>query len=234
MWPVVYEQRQTNILNDNYNTDGACYGCYRGQTFKRVEKAAKRLDWSRPMLAHIYGLLGERTYAKQIAVVRRQGGFGRINPIWCGQKYRKGGQTSESIGINIGTHCLSLFANCRSQFLLDFFGICLKLFVRTESTAFHEFAYQFGLAICFMREKHPTTCGHRVACASVYLNEPAAVHLSPATSRKEALTASRLHASDPSKNDNTNGDGRVCVCAWGCACARVRMCVCVWCVCNIR
>ena len=44
--------------------------------------------------------------------------------------------------------CLSQLANCRSQFLLDRLVRSLKLFVSTESTSRHEFASQFGLAIC--------------------------------------------------------------------------------------
>ena len=41
--------------------------------------------------------------------------------------------------------CLSLFANGRSQFLLDRLERCLKLLVSIESTSCHEFASQFGL-----------------------------------------------------------------------------------------
>ena len=43
--------------------------------------------------------------------------------------------------------CLSVLSNCRSQFLIERFGKCLKLFVSTDSTSCHEFASQFGLAI---------------------------------------------------------------------------------------
>ena len=43
--------------------------------------------------------------------------------------------------------CLSAFANCRLQFLLDLLGRCLKLSVLAESISCHEFAFQFGLAI---------------------------------------------------------------------------------------
>ena len=43
--------------------------------------------------------------------------------------------------------CLSMFANCRSQFLLDRFGRCLFTVRIVDSTSFHEFASQFGLAI---------------------------------------------------------------------------------------
>ena len=42
---------------------------------------------------------------------------------------------------------MSLFANCRSQFLLDRLGRCLKLFVSTVIPSSHEFASQFGLVI---------------------------------------------------------------------------------------
>ena len=42
--------------------------------------------------------------------------------------------------------CLSTFADCRSQFLLDRLGRCLKLIVSSGSTSCHEFASQFGLA----------------------------------------------------------------------------------------
>ena len=40
---------------------------------------------------------------------------------------------------------LSQLSNCRSQFLLDRLGKCLKLFVSTESTSSDEFASQLGL-----------------------------------------------------------------------------------------
>ena len=38
------------------------------------------------------------------------------------------------------------FADCRSQFLLDRLGRCLKLIVSYRGTSSHEFASQFGLA----------------------------------------------------------------------------------------
>ena len=50
--------------------------------------------------------------------------------------------------------CRSTFADCRSQFLLDRLGRCLKLTVSYRGTSSHEFASQFGLAF-FIREKHP-------------------------------------------------------------------------------
>ena len=91
-----------------------------------------------------------------------------------------------------------------------------------EITASHEFASQFGLAI-FLCAKNTQNY------AIIYLNEPAKGHCSPATSRKWALTASRLHASDPSNSDNTNGDGGVCVCVGVrlCDSVIVHVCACV-------
>ena len=48
--------------------------------------------------------------------------------------------------------CLSVLANCRSQFLLHCRGRCIKLFIATDSTSCHEFAPQFGLAFFYMRK----------------------------------------------------------------------------------
>ena len=42
------------------------------------------------------------------------------------------------------------FADCRSQFLLDRLGRCLKLIVSYRGTSSHEFASQFGLAFFFI------------------------------------------------------------------------------------
>ena len=41
------------------------------------------------------------------------------------------------------------FADCRSQFLLDRLGRCLKLIVSYRGTSSHEFASQFGLAFFY-------------------------------------------------------------------------------------
>ena len=87
-----------------------------------------------------------------------------------------------------------MLANCRSQFLLDRLGRCLKLFASTLGPSSHDVASQFGLAQFFLREKHPKTHGNRVARVSVYL-----------THRKGSVTASRLVARDPSNSDNLNG-----------------------------
>ncbi len=64
-----------------------------------------------------------------------------------------------------------MLANCRSQFLLDRLGRCLKLFVSTESISCFEFASQFGLAGFFILEKHPKLSRMPIARTNVYLNE---------------------------------------------------------------
>ena len=48
--------------------------------------------------------------------------------------------------------CLSTFANCRSQFLLDRLGRCLELIVSSRGTSCHEFASQFGLEFFYTRK----------------------------------------------------------------------------------
>ena len=48
--------------------------------------------------------------------------------------------------------CRSTFADCRSQFLLDRLGRCLKLIVSYRGTSSHELASQFGLAIFYTRK----------------------------------------------------------------------------------
>ena len=64
--------------------------------------------------------------------------------------------------------CLSVFANCRSQFLLDRLGRCLKLFVSTDSTSCHEFASKFGLAICIYAKKNQKTIANTESPARLF------------------------------------------------------------------
>ena len=63
---------------------------------------------------------------------------------------------------------MSLFANYRWQFLLDRLGKCLKLFVSTEGTSSHEFAYQFDLAIFYTR-KTPNHLAETVSPARTFI-----------------------------------------------------------------
>ena len=93
---------------------------------------------------------------------------------------------------------MSLFANCWSQFYLDHFGRCLKLFISTERTSSHEFASQFGLARFLYAKNTKKTRGKRVGRASLFewtSDQPRLI-----ASRKGALTASRIDASCPSNN----------------------------------
>ena len=85
--------------------------------------------------------------------------------------------------------CLSQLANCRSQFLLDRLGRCLKLFVSTESTSCHEFASQFGLANFVYVKNTQNYREYRVARATVYLNEAATSHWSPAEPVKRGVNS---------------------------------------------
>ena len=50
--------------------------------------------------------------------------------------------------------CRSTFADCRSQFLLDRLGRCLKLIVSYRGTSSHEFASQFGLEFVYTRKTY--------------------------------------------------------------------------------
>ena len=67
---------------------------------------------------------------------------------------------------------MSLFANYRTQFLLDRLGRYLKLFVSTVGHSYHEIASHFGLAILYKRKTSKNYCGTE-SPASVQLNEPA-------------------------------------------------------------
>ena len=77
--------------------------------------------------------------------------------------------------------CVSMLANCMSQFLLDRLGRYLKLFVSTESISCHEFASQFGLAFFWYPKNNQNYREYLVPRANVYLNEAASGHCSPVT-----------------------------------------------------
>ena len=119
-----------------------------------------------------------------------------------------------------------MLANCRSHFLLDRLGRCLKLLVSNDSTSCHEFASQFGLDILFFLYAKNTQNyrEYRVVHATVYLNEAL-----PAIQRwrKVGVNFVMVGRTDPSNSDNQNGDGGGLVCAYArvCVCACVRACV---------
>ena len=50
--------------------------------------------------------------------------------------------------------CRATFADCRSQFLLDRLGRCLKLIVSYRGTSSHEFTSQFGLEFFYTRKTY--------------------------------------------------------------------------------
>ena len=102
---------------------------------------------------------------------------------------------------------LSVFANCRSQLLLDSLGRCLQLFVSSDSTFCHEFTSQFGLAFFYMRKTSKTSLksGRQHVCLYEW---PATGIVWPAS--KTGVLG---------RTDTANSDGR----GWVCAC--VRACV---------
>ena len=72
---------------------------------------------------------------------------------------------------------LSLFANCRSQFLLDRLGRCIKLIVSSESISCHEFASQFGLEfVSYAKNPKPIVNTESPACCLLYFNGPPTCH----------------------------------------------------------
>ena len=89
--------------------------------------------------------------------------------------------------------CLSKLANCRSQFLLDRLGRCLKLFVSTESITCHEFASQFVLAIFLCAKNTQNYREYQSPCPNVYLNEAPTGY----SGEYGALTSSCLGAHRP-------------------------------------
>ena len=73
--------------------------------------------------------------------------------------------------------CLSQLANCRSQFLLDRLGRCLKLFISAESTSCHELASQFGLELFYA--KNTQNLGETGPPVSVFISMASDQPLSP-------------------------------------------------------
>ena len=121
--------------------------------------------------------------------------------------------------------CLSVFANCRSQFLLD----------RLDSTSSHEFTSRFGLATFYMRKTLKTSEKPGRQCQCLFQWQ--------ATSYCHQRNGpSRLAGTDPSNSDTATA---VCVCVWvggarvarvrahACSCVRtcVRVCVCACVMC---
>ena len=116
--------------------------------------------------------------------------------------------------------CLSVFANCGSQFLLDRIRRYIKLFVLTDRTSCYEFASQFGLYLV-IRGKKPKQSRIPSRPRIGYLNEAPTGHCL-ASIEKMAITP-------PWSGASTHRTARwwVCVRASVCMCARasVRACV---------
>ena len=86
----------------------------------------------------------------------------RLNIIIIIQLYLDTVKSGTAVPFRVCTHiytiiclksvCRSTFADCRSQFLLDRLGRCLKLIVSYLGTSSPEFASQFGLAFFYTRK----------------------------------------------------------------------------------
>ena len=113
------------------------------------------------------------------------------------------------------------------------------MFVSTENTSCHKFTSQFGLAIFLYAKNTQKPRGNRVASASVYLNDPAIGHWSPAELAKRAVNYATVGPHRPIEQRQPERRRRcvcvcvrVCVCARACVRARVRACVCVCVLCD--
>ena len=74
----------------------------------------------------------------------------------------------------------TLLASCRSQFLLDRLGKCLKLFVSTVGTSCHKFASQYGLDMFLYAKFGPKTTPNTGSGPVAYCL-PVTLDRSPAT-----------------------------------------------------
>ena len=96
-----------------------------------------------------------------------------------------------------------MLANCMSHILLDHPGRCLKLFVSTDSTSSHEFAFQFGLVFFFYTQKTPTNYREDRPLRKCLLNE----QLSDPSKTGVNAGHGRSIASDNMSGDNSKQSG---------------------------
>ena len=97
---------------------------------------------------------------------------------------------------------MSLFANCRSQFLLDRLGRCLKLIVSSESISCYEIASQFGLEfVLYAKKPKPSLKQSRPHV--VYFNGSPTGHCLASVE-----SGAPSHDGLIGRTDTANGDGR--------------------------
>ena len=128
---------------------------------------------------------------------------------------------------------MSLFANCRSQFLLDRLGRCIKLILSSESISCYEIASQFGLEFVLYAKETSHLSLIQSRPHVVYFNGSPTGHCLASVE-----SGAPNHDGQIGCTDTANSDGRgvcgVCVFAsvsvWAC----MRACVRARCVCNIR
>ena len=110
---------------------------------------------------------------------------------------------------------MSLFANGRSQFLLDCLGRCLKLIVSPECISCHEFASQFGLEFVLYAGKKPNLSLIQSRPHVVYFNGSPTGHCLASVESGAPNHGVMVGRTDTA---NTMSDGR----GWRCARACVR------------
>ena len=127
---------------------------------------------------------------------------------------------------------LSLFANCRSQFLLDRLGRCLKQIVSSESISCHEFASQFGLKFVLYAKKNPNLSLIQSRPHVVYFNGSPTGHCLASVESGAPNHDGLIVRTDISNSEGRGGGVGVCVFASVGVCARacVRACVRARCV----
>ena len=96
------------------------------------------------------------------------------------------------------------------------------MFVLSEITSCHEFASRFGLAIFLYAKNTQNYREYRFARATIYLNETATGHCSPAEPAKVGVNSDTNGRIRPIEQRQPERQRR-CVCVH--ACARVRACV---------
>ena len=112
-----------------------------------------------------------------------------------------------------------MLSSCRSHFLVDRLGRCLKVSVSTDSTSCHEFASQFGLDIR-VREKHQQLS--RIPRRIRYCLFESNRYRPCDTGENGALPSSWFSA----QTHRTAKTTMATVVGW-CACVRASVCACV-------
>ena len=115
---------------------------------------------------------------------------------------------------------MSLFANCRSQFLLDLLGRYLKLIVSSESISCHEFASQFGLEFVLYAGKNPNLSLIQSRPHVVYFNGSPTGHCLASVESGAPNHDGLIGRTDTANSDGRGGGVFVFASVSVCACMR--------------